>query len=137
VLFDFETDGSGYGHPVFRSRVVDEMSGVTGSGYISEVSIKPYLINGFTPNIVQYAVPLPSEFIATAVLSQSIDFKIEYFDYTGRQSEYTTFLDDVILNLKGEIPSNTCQDDKLYFYYNSGFVFSAYEPSPPELIIGP
>jgi len=130
VLFDFETDGSGYGQPVFRSRTIDEMSGVTGSSYVSEISIKPYLINGFTPNIVQYAVPLPSEFIATAVLSQSIDFKIEYFDYTGRQSEYTTFLDDVILNLKGEIPSNTCQDDKLYFYYNSGLDFTEYTPPP-------
>ena len=131
VLFDFETDGSGYGQPVFRSRVIDEMSGVTGSSYISEVSIKPYLINGFTPNIVQYAVPLPSEFIATAVLSQSIDFKIDYFDYTGRQSEYVTFLDDVILNLKGEIPSNTCQDDKLYFYYNSSFAIEQFPGPPP------
>jgi len=104
------------------------MSGVTGSAYIGEVSIKPYEINGFTPNIVQYAVPLPQELIVASTLSQSIDFKIEYFDFTGRQSEYTTFLDDVILNLKADIASNTCQDDKLYFYYNSKFSGSANVP---------
>ena len=129
VLFDFETDGSGYGQPVFRSRVVDEMSNVSGSAYVSEVSIKPYLLNGFTPKIIQYAVPLPSEFNATAQLSQSLDFKIDYFDYTGTQSEYATFLDDVILNLKAEIPSNTCQTDKVYFLYDSN-VFQVYQFDP-------
>ena len=121
VLFDFETDGSGFGRPVIRSKVIGEAAGVTGSAYISEVSIKPYVGNGFTPNIIQYAVPLPTEFTVAATLSQSIDFKIDYFDYTGKQSEFTTYLDDVVLNLKSDIPSNTCQDDKVYFYYNSAF----------------
>jgi len=103
--------------PLLRTRVIDEMN-QTGSAYLSEVSIKPYTLNGFTPNIVQYAVPLPQEFLNAASLSQSIDFKVDYFDYTGRQSEYTTFLDDVTLNLKTTITSNTCQDDKLYFTYD-------------------
>ncbi len=120
VIFDFETDGSGYGQPVFRSRVIDEMSNISGSAYLSEVSIKPYTLNGFTPKIIQYAVPLPTEFTNTAQLSQSLDFKIDYFDYTGTQSEYATFLDDVVLNLKAEIPSNTCQTDKVFFTYDPG-----------------
>jgi len=128
ILYDFETDAAGLGRPLFRSRVIDQMSGVTGSAYVGEISIKPYQINGFTPNIVQYAVPLPQELVVASTLSQSIDFKIEYFDFTGRQSEYTTFLDDVILNLKADIASNTCQDDKLYFYYNSKFSGSANVP---------
>jgi len=117
LLFDFTTDANGFGRPLLRTRVVDEMN-QTGSAYLSEVSIKPYTLNGFTPNIVQYAVPLPQEFLNAASLSQSIDFKVDYFDYTGRQSEYTTFLDDVTLNLKTTITSNTCQDDKLYFTYD-------------------
>ena len=128
ILYDFETDGAGLGRPLFRSRIVDEMSGVTGSAYIGEVSIKPYQINGFTPNIVQYAVPLPQEFVQASSLSQSIDFKVEYFDYTGKQSEYTTFLDDIVLNLRADIASNTCQDDKFYFYYNSNLSGSADKP---------
>ena len=118
VVFDFQTDGSGFGRPLFRSRVVDEMN-QSGSAYISEISIKPYTMNGFTPNIVQFAVPLTAELLTATRISQSIDFKIDYFDYTGRQSEYTTYIDDSVLNLQVEIPSNTCQADKLFFYFNS------------------
>ena len=120
VLFDFDTDGNGFGRPLFRSKVIDDMAGYSGSAYISDVSIKPYLLNGFTPNIVQYAVPLPTELITAATLSQSIDFKIDYFDYTGKQSEYTTYIDDLVLNLKGDVQSNTCQDDIFIFEYKSG-----------------
>lgn len=123
VLFDFTTDASGFGRPLLRTRIVDEMN-QTGSAYLSEISVKPYTLNGFTPNIVQYAVPLPQELLNAATLSQSIDFKIDYFDYTGRQSEYTTYLDDLVLNLKTTISSNTCQDDKIYYSY--GFVESIY-----------
>jgi len=120
VLFDFDTDGNGFGRPLFRSKVIDDMAGYSGSAYISDVSIKPYLLNGFTPNIVQYAIPLPTELITAATLSQSIDFKIDYFDYTGKQSEYTTYIDDLVLNLKGDVQSNTCQDDIFIFEYKSG-----------------
>ena len=132
VLFDFETDANGFGRPVYRSRVIDEMINQSGSAYISEVSIKPYQLNGYTPNIVQYAVPLPTEIISAASLSQSIDFKIDYFDYTGKQSEYSTYMDDVLLNFKVSVASNTCQDDKLYFYYYSGAPAGVdyYQPSP-------
>jgi hypothetical protein len=119
VLFDFETDGSGFGAPIFRSRVIDEMANTTGSAYLGEIGIKPYSLNGFTPTIVQYAVPLPQEFVEASTVSQSIDFKIDYFDYTGKQAEFTTFLDDVVLNLKAEIPSNTCQAERIPFTYDS------------------
>ena len=79
-----------------------------------------------SPIALPAAVITAAGYLATAgtvaaTLSQSIDFKIDYFDYTGKQSEFTTYLDDVVLNLKSDIPSNTCQDDKVYFYYNSAF----------------
>jgi hypothetical protein len=122
VLFDFETDASGFGAPRLRSNIID-YANKTGSAYVSEVSIKPYKLNGFTPNLVQYAVPLPTEFVQAVSVSQSIDFKIDYFDFTGRQSEYTTYIDDVVLNLKADVQSNTCQTDKLTFSYNSNTYF--------------
>jgi hypothetical protein len=111
LLFDFETDGNGLGRPVFRSRVVDETVGVTGIAYVSEISIKPYQLNGFTPKIVQFPVPLNAEVVEALEVSQSIDFKIEYFDYTGRQSEYVTYLDDIIVNAKTEVPGIGCQTE--------------------------
>lgn len=120
VLFDFQTDGSGFGRPCFRAKAVDYIN-QTASAYVSEVSIKPHYMNGFTPNLVQFDVPLSAELLTAAQVSQSIDFKIDYFDYTGKQSEYSTFIDDLVLNLAAEIPSNNCQDDRVYFTYNSGF----------------
>ena len=120
VQFDFETDGIGFGRPVFRSKVIDRMDR-SGSAWIGEVSIKPYTLQGFTPNLIQYAIPLPTELQTAATLTQSIDFRIDYYDYTGRQSEYVTYLDDVILNLRTQIASNTCQDDILYYYYDSTY----------------
>lgn len=119
IVMDFQTDNSGLGKPIFRLRPTFYMTSTTAKAWISEMGIKPYLINGFTPNIVQYAVPLSSELISATQLSQSIDFKIEYFDYTGKQSEYITYIDDVVLNLKQTISSNVCQDQTCYFYYDS------------------
>ena len=120
VAFDFLTDGSGFGKPVLRSRVVDETPTITGNSYIADVSVKPFKLTGFTPEVVQFAIPLTVE-LATffSVISQSLDFKIEYYDYTGRQSEYVTFLDDITVNLKGEIPSNTCQAEENLFSYST------------------
>ena len=119
VLFDFETDANGLGSPVFRAKVCDYEAGRSGSVYVGEVSIKPLSLNSYTPSIVQYSIPLPQEYVVAASLSQSIDIRFEYFDYNGRQSEYQTFLDDLILNLKADIPSNACQDDKLSMGFNS------------------
>jgi len=108
VEFDFETDGEGLGRPVFRV-VTNQYANITGSAYISEIGIKPIAINGFNPNLVQFAIPFNSEISDVIALSQSLDFKIDYFDYTGKQSEFTTYINDLVVNLKGEIPSNTCQ----------------------------
>ena len=120
VVFDFETDGSGLGRPLVRLRSMDYGSN-TAKAWLSDISIKPQLLNGFTPNIVQYAVPLSQELINATALSQSIDFKIEYFDYTGKQSEYVTYLDDLQLNLKQTIPTNSCQDQKNYLYWSTTY----------------
>ncbi len=127
VLFDFEADSDGLGSPLFRAKIVDEMN-ITGSAYVSDISIKPYTLNGFTPTIVQYAVPLPTELVLASQVSQSIDFKIEYLDYTGRQSEYTTYVDDVLLNFRVQIASNTCQDDKLFFAYDASYFSIPTQP---------
>lgn len=72
-------------------------------------------MNGFSPNLVQFAIPFNNEIDSILALSQSLDFKIEYFDYTGKQSEYITNINDLVVNLKGEIPSNTCQTETTYF----------------------
>lgn len=110
VEFDFETDADGLGRPTFRSRIVNETN-TTGSAYLSEIGISPIAINGFNPNLIQFAIPFTNEITNILSLSQSLDFKIEYFDYTGKQSEYTTFINDLVVNFKAEIPSNTCQDE--------------------------
>jgi hypothetical protein len=123
VLFDFQTDADGLGRPLFRSRVVDEQPNTTGNTYVSEISIKPYQLNGFTPKLIQFPVQLSAEVAEAMTISQSIDFKIEYFDYTGKQSEYVTYLDDVVVNLKAEIPGNGCQAEILNsFTYDSSAV---------------
>ena len=108
VEFDFETDGAGFGRPLFRSKMIN-FANLSGSAYVSEVGITPLSINGFSPNLVQFAIPFNNEITDLLAVSQSIDFKIEYFDYTGKQSEYITFLDDLVVNIQTEVPSNQCQ----------------------------
>jgi hypothetical protein len=110
VEFDFETDGDGFGRPVFRSRTIRQAN-ITGSAYLSEIGISPIAITGFNPNLIQFAIPFTGELTNILALSQSLDFKVEYFDYTGKQSEFTTFLNDITVNFKTEIPSNGCQDE--------------------------
>ena len=114
VEFDFQTDASGLGRPVFRAKTID-YANTTGNVYVGEVSIKPLAINGFSPNLVQYAIPFNNEIDAVLSVSQSLDFKIEYFDYTGKQSEYVTYLNDLDVNVKTEIPSNGCQAENINF----------------------
>ena len=106
--FDFKTDAPGLGSPVFRVKPIN-FAHTQCSAFVSEVSIKPLAINGFSPNLVQFQIPMNSEIDDIVSISQSLDFKIEYFNYTGEQSEYVTFLNDLTVNVKTEIPSNTCQ----------------------------
>lgn len=128
--FDFETDENGLGRPLFRARIIGETAGRSGSAYVTDVSIKSLVLNGFTPNILQYSIPLPAELIEASQLSQSIDFKLDYFDYTGKQSEYTTYLNDIVLNYQTDVPSNTCQDHKIYFYATTAFGSSSINTIP-------
>ena len=114
VEFDFATDASGLGRPVLRSRSINYKD-VAGNAYVSEVSIKPLAINGFSPNIVQYQIPFNNEIESLLAVSQSIDFKIEYFDFTGKQSEFVTYINDLQVNIKTDIPSNVCQADIVRF----------------------
>ena len=114
VEFDFVTDASGLGRPVFRAKTIDYANTI-GNVYVGEVSIKPLAINGFTPNLVQYAIPFNNEIDAVLSVSQSLDFKLEYFDYTGKQSEYVTYLNDLKVNIKTEIPTNGCQTENTNF----------------------
>tara|TARA_R110000772_G_scaffold1462_3_gene5017 strand:+ start:2298 stop:4415 length:2118 start_codon:yes stop_codon:yes gene_type:complete len=116
VEFDFKTDGSGLGAPVFRVKPI-QFANINGSAYCSEISIKPLAINGFSPNLVQFQIPMNSEIDDVLAVSQSLDFKIEYFNYTGEQSEYVTFLNDLSVNVKTEIPTNACQANILNFQY--------------------
>ena len=108
VEFDFKTDASGLGSPVFRVKPINFVD-IVSNAYFSEVSIKPLAINGFSPNLVQYQIPMDNEIDNIVAISQSLDFKIEYFNFKGEQSEYITFLNDLRVNIKTEIPSNTCQ----------------------------
>jgi len=118
LLFDFETDGNGLGRPIFRSRAVDEALGTSGSAYISEISIKPFQLNGFTPQLVQFPVQLNTELADALEVSQSMNIKIEYFDFTGRQSEYVTYLDNIVVNVKAEVAGIGCQTE---VFHNAGF----------------
>jgi hypothetical protein len=115
VGFDLISDADGLGKPMFRVKRIDG-TGI-GNAYISQISLTPTSLNGFTPNIIQFAVPVDAEI--TSAVSQSIDFKLEYFDYTGNQSEYVSYLDDVALNLKAEIATNACQAEQASWNFNS------------------
>ena len=125
VEFDFTTDAPGLGRPVFRSRTVNYRN-ITGNVYVSEVSIKPLAINGFSPNLVQFQIPFNNEIGEILAISQSLDFKLEYFDYTGKQSEYVTQINGLSVNIKTDIPSNNCQAEQTNFMeaqsYDSGSI---------------
>ena len=119
VEFDFTTDTSGLGKPVLRAKTKG-FSNISGSVYVSEVGIKPLAINGFSPNLVQFQIPFNTEVEEILSISQSLDFKMEYFDYTGKQSEFVTYINDLQVNIKTEIPSNTCQDHITDFMFLTG-----------------
>lgn len=109
IAFDFNTDADGLGRPIFRCSSTSTTN--TGSAWISEVGIQPRELNGFTPEIVQFTIPTPLDF--TGFLSESVDYKLEYFDYTGNQSEYVTYINSVPLNLTTTIPTNGCQSENM------------------------
>jgi len=113
VAFDFVTDNDGLGRPLIRTSATNTTN--TGSAYVSEIGIKPRKLNGFTPEIVQFAVPTPSDY--SNFISESVDYKLEYFDYTGNQSEYVTYINSVPLNLTTTIPTTGCQAEVQSFNF--------------------
>lgn len=122
VAFDFEVDSDGVGRPLFRLKPIS-----TGhKGWLSEISIKPQLLQGFTPSLIQYPVPVGDDF--TSELSQSIDFKFEYYDYTGNQSEFVSYVKDSKVNLLAELPTLGCQAD----IYKFGFEGTYYHLNDNE-----
>ena len=121
VVFDFKSDYDGLGRPLIRCKPTRTTN--TGSAHVAKISITPQRLNGFTPELVQYSVPAPPDF--NYYLSESIDYKLEYFDYTGRQSEYVTYLRDVQLQFVSEIASNKCQAEQKKFDFTSQYWISA------------
>ncbi len=105
VTFDFFADSDGFGRPVLY---LNTDSAVDKNAYISSISITPLDLVGFTPSILQFAAAPPDSMWILqdddASLTQSIDLKIEYFDCQGKQSEYTTYIPNVQLNLITEVP---------------------------------
>lgn len=110
VTFDFQVDNNGLGRPLLRCKSTNAIN--TGSCYVSKINITPTKLSGFTPRIVQYALQAPADY--QSILSESVDFKLEYCDYTGRQSEYITYLKDITLELAAEVPTNKCQAESLH-----------------------
>lgn len=99
VSFEITADRDGIGKLLYRVK--------KGAFHISEISLTPAVHTGFTPNLLQYA--LPFSLTGTTTVSQSYDFKFEYFDYLGRQSDYVSYLPRVQVNELDTIPSLGCQ----------------------------
>jgi hypothetical protein len=116
VAFDFEADSDGVGRPLFRLKPTS-----TGyRGWLSEISIKPQLLQGFTPSLIQYPVPVNEDF--APFLSQSVDFKFEYYDYTGNQSEFVSYVKDAKVNLQTELPTLGCQSEINRFGFEGAYI---------------
>lgn len=113
VIFDLLADNDGYGRPLFR---VKPITGSSATAYVSEVSVTPIQRSGYTPEIFQYTVNAPSGF--QQLVSESVDFKFEYYDHTGKQSEYVTYINGINLSLSSEIQGNVCQVENYKFLFN-------------------
>ncbi len=106
VSFEFQADADGVGRILFRVK--------NGAFHISEVHVTPAVYNGFTPNYITYTVPLTvgdDTSWGITSLSQSLDFKIEYFDYLGRQSDYITYLPNIRISELLSLPTLGCNVD--------------------------
>ncbi len=114
VIFDFKTDSEGLGRPLFRTKQYN--TEVTSSAYISNVNLTPRQLNGFTPSIIEFA--FPAKLDTNIFLNETIDYKLEYYDYTGNQSEYVTYLENIVMELTTEIPTNACQSENAVFNFN-------------------
>lgn len=125
VGFDFIPDEDGLGRPLFRLTTKTQ----SGAAYLSKISITPTVLAGFTPNLVQYALPIESD-ILTQVTSQSIDLKFTYHDYTGQQSEYETFIPKVRLNFQSTVVGSGCLTEQLGWSFGFPYYAMAVSGSP-------
>lgn len=105
LVFDFYPDSDGFGRPVIYLNTTSDSD---KKAYISSISVTPLDLVGYTPSILQFAAQPPDSLWILqdddASLTQSIDLKIEYFNYEGKQSEYTTYIPNVQINLITEVP---------------------------------
>lgn len=113
VIFDFKTDKDGLGRPLFRTIELNQPT--TASAFVSQVSVTPRQLNGFTPSTLQFA--FPAKLDTNIDLNETIDYKLEYYDYTGNQSEYVTYLEDNVMELQTEIPTTACQSEQRAFAF--------------------
>jgi hypothetical protein len=108
VGFDFEPDDDGLGKLLLRA--VPRNSNSVGYAFISKISVTPKMLTGFTPSLFQFTTPATNEFFTQ--ISQSLDFKISYHDYTGKQSEYETYVLNVPYGLQVDTLGSTCQAEQ-------------------------
>jgi hypothetical protein len=126
VVFDFYPDTDGFGRPVF---FLNTNKTTTTNAYISSISITPLDLVGYTPSILQFAAATPDSINILqdddASLTQSLDVKIEYFTADGRQSEYTTYVPNLQINMINEVPGFCSSEASKFnnqapFYYEVG-----------------
>jgi len=105
VVFDFYADDDGFGRPLFRLKSNTTSS---RSAYVSSICITPLDLVGYTPSILQFTAATPDSLHILqddeAHLSQSIDVKLEYYTSDGKQSEYVTYIPNLVLNMLNETP---------------------------------
>lgn len=126
VVFDFYPDSDGFGRPVFYLK---NDTNISGSAYVSSISLTPLDLAGYTPSILQFSAAPPDSlwilYDDDASLSQSIDVKIEYYTADGKQSEYVTYIPNLLLNMVNEVPGfcaggTSKFNDQCPFYYEIG-----------------
>lgn len=83
VVFPFQVDKDGLGHIVFKIK--------GGQWFLTNISLKPYEEYGFTPDNFRFQINVPYD------ISSSVDFKFEYYDFTGKQAQYTSFINNFLL----------------------------------------
>lgn len=113
MVFEFKTDKEGLGRPMFRVKQTN--SPTTASAYVSQISVTPRQLTGYTPKTVQFA--FPAKLDTNIDLNETVDYKLEYYDYSGNQSEYVTYLEDIQMELQTEIPTTACQTEQTSFTF--------------------
>ena len=114
VVFDLLANNDGYGRPLFRVKSTNQVD--TAGAYLSEISVTPLQRNGYTPEIFQYVVNAPAGY--ESLVSESVDYKFEYYDHTGKQSEFVTYINGLNLSLTSEIEGNICEVENYKFVFN-------------------